>query len=417
MLENNGNENNNEEIKMTFKIERSAKAFIIFALLFFIIMGDSITFFSYADEMATLFFIWYIVIEIFLKKIEKNDLIIVILLITLSFLGFVSNMTNNLLIRKSAILVDALWLFKIFSGYIGTYYFLKDERDRIVFLKYVKVVSSTLIILSFVGAIINLFVDIGLSDGGIRYGLRAYCFIFGNSGHYGVIMGCCLAFILVSMENIMYRRVLTWMACFEILLTTKLMPILIVLVFVGLRNQNVLKKIKIRYAILGAIVIGIVGRTQIIYYIKDVNHPRMRLIIYSIKTAMMYFPVGSGFATYGSEMAKRFYSPVYSYWGFEKFYGLSPSNGSCLNDNYMAMILAQFGFVGFAIFIVIMYIILNQTVQNTRLENSRTRNILSALYISMLATSLMSGTFKGAVGMVTFMTMGILRRQRKKQKE
>lgn len=45
MLENNGNENNNEEIKMTFKIERSAKAFIIFALLFFIIMGDSITFF------------------------------------------------------------------------------------------------------------------------------------------------------------------------------------------------------------------------------------------------------------------------------------------------------------------------------------------------------------------------------------
>ena len=79
----------------------------------------------------------------------------------------------------------------------------------------------------------------------------------------------------------------------------------------------------------------------------------------------------------------------------------------------MAMILAQFGFVGFAIFIVIMYIILNQTVQNTRLENSRTRNILSALYISMLATSLMSGTFKGAVGMVTF----ILRRQRKKQKE
>ena len=64
-----------------------------------------------------------------------------------------------------------------------------------------------------------------------------------------------------------------------------------------------------------------------------------------------------------------------------------------------------------------MYIILNQTVQNTRLENSRTRNILSALYISMLATSLMSGTFKGAVGMVTFMTMGILRRQRKKQKE
>lgn len=49
------------------------------------------------------------------------------------------------------------------------------------------------------------------------------------------------------------------MACFEILLTTKLMPILIVLVFVGLSNQNVLKKIKIRYAILGAIVIGIVG--------------------------------------------------------------------------------------------------------------------------------------------------------------
>lgn len=57
-----------------------------------------------------------------------------------------------------------------------------------------------------------------------------------------------------------------------------------------------------------------------------------------------------------------------------------------------------------------MYIIYKQTVQNVNLINKNIRNIIAALFVMMVITSLMSGTYKGAMGMSVFMTIGYLRR-------
>lgn len=404
---------------MNFIISFNKRAVGLLLVYICLILGDigMHPIFAYSDEIATIGFMAYILLYLLLGKLTNQDMLILFFLSILTILGIVSNCLSEVSVSIFAILIDILWLFKIYSGYIGIRYLLRDEKVARTFLSYMSSAAKIFIFLAFFGALLNTIMDVGLSDD-IRYGLRSYSFVIGNSGHFGMIVASALAFIIAE-DRLSRKKIRMYyvMAFFEIILTTKLMPILIVVVTLLLKNQQSKKKIKLKYIVAGAISILIIGQHQIIHYISDLNHPRMRLIIYGIKTAMIYFPFGSGFATYGSEMARRYYSPIYTYWGFESFYGLSPTSDSCLNDNYMAMILAQGGVISFLLFLSIMYIIFEQTVKKTDLQNSNTRNILVALYVSMLATSVMSGTFKGAVGMLTFMTMGVLETRRLKAKQ
>lgn len=392
------------------KISVTIKAVVFFVIAVCVIIGDINSYFSFSDELATVILLAYIFVELLRGKIEKSDRKILTLLFVIMILGLISNVTSGINVRLDAIIVDALWLYKVIVGYLCAYYVFKNEKDRRSFESLIKSIAILFVVISFFGAMLNLVADVGLSDGDIRYGLRSYCFIIGNSGHYGLISACCLGIILATEKRKQLRNVLTILACIEILLTTKFMPIIVVIVYIALFNQDELRQIKVSHVAIGAVLIALLGHKRIYYYIMDLNHPRMRLMIYGIKTAKKFFPLGSGFATYGSEMARRYYSPLYTYWGFENYYGLSPWNDSCLNDNYIAMIAAQFGVIALILYCLLLFIIYKQTVQNVKLKNKNIRNIIAALFVMMVITSLMSGTYKGAMGMSVFMTIGYLRR-------
>lgn len=304
------------------------------------IIGDFNSFFSFSDELGTVIFLACILVELLRGKIEKNDRKILALLFVIMILGLISNVTSGINVSLDAIIIDALWLYKVIVGYLCAYYGFRNEKDRRSFESLIKGIAILFVVISFFGAMLNLVADVGLSDGDIRYGLRSYCYIIGNSGHYGLLSACCLGIILATEKRKQLRNVLIVLSCIEILLTTKFMPIIVVIIYMALFNQDELRKIKVSHVAIGVALIALLGHKRIYYYIMDLNHPRMRLMIYGIKTAIKFFPFGSGFATYGSEMARRYYSPLYTYWGFENYYGLSSWNNSCLNDNYIAMIAA-----------------------------------------------------------------------------
>lgn len=58
------------------------------------------------------------------------------------------------------------------------------------------------------------------------------------------------------------------------------------------------------------------------------------------------FPLGSGFATYGSDQAFKHYSPLYVRFGFHHDYVLAQDTGFAMNDNFWPMLLDQFGLFG-----------------------------------------------------------------------
>lgn len=393
---------------MNLKIPRNKKAVGLFLIYIAIIMGDFVSSLSYCDELATVFFLGVLFVIAMRKKVRQDDFVMFFCLLCIAFLGLISSVLSNINVSLKAQLIDALWLFKNYAGYLGIKYCLNRKAEQDAFLDMAVIVAKLFVVLSFVGAIINLLFETGMTDGDKRYGLRAYSFICGNSGHYGLIVAICLALILAKENRKDYIWLYSIMGTICIIATTKFMPIIVVLVYWGLKFQKVYKKIKVRYMVVGGGILAFAGRFQIMHYIKDLNHPRMRLLIYGFKTAKMYFPFGSGYATYGSEMARRYYSQLYDFWGFNNYYGLSRANSSCLNDGYIAMIVGQFGFFALLLYAVIMYIIYKQTVQNTLYINKNVRNITAGMYVCMLITSVMSGTFKSAIGMAVFMTMAVM---------
>lgn len=98
-----------------------------------------------------------------------------------------------------------------------------------------------------------------------------------------------------------------------------------------------------------------VGRNEITGYLLDRNAPRFLLPYFAVVTAREYFPLGAGFATYCSTMAKSHYSKLYYQYGFNYRYKMSAEDPGYLMDSYYPQIVGQLGFFGGVIFVMLLY--------------------------------------------------------------
>ncbi len=94
--------------------------------------------------------------------------------------------------------------------------------------------------------------------------------------------------------------------------------------------------------------------------IENENYPRSRLYNNSINIAKDYFPVGTGFGTFGSYVSGKYYSPVYYKYGMENTHGINPTDYGAVSDTFWPMILGQFGAIGFFVYLGIIMVIINE---------------------------------------------------------
>ena len=164
-------------------------------------------------------------------------------------------------------------------------------------------------------------------------------------------------------------------------------------------------KIKWYHLVLIAIICVPVLSFQIQNYIFNSKNVRARFLNAGFEIAKTYFPLGSGFATFGSEMAARYYSPLYVKIGFDNLKAFSPESGIYLNDNYLASVLGQFGFFGVALHLLEMYIIFREILSVK--SRKKEKNIVLALFISLMAIFVGSGAFKSIYGIEMFMVIAL----------
>ena len=95
------------------------------------------------------------------------------------------------------------------------------------------------------------------------------------------------------------------------------------------------------------------------------NGARGMLYKVAFKIANDFFPLGSGFGTYGSEISRKFYSSLYYIYGLSNIHGLSPEWTEYITDAQWASILGESGWIGLIIYliitIVLTYVIINYT--------------------------------------------------------
>lgn len=92
---------------------------------------------------------------------------------------------------------------------------------------------------------------------------------------------------------------------------------------------------------------------------------RAALTFTSYDVAADHFPLGSGFATYGTHFSGVHYSPLYRKYGLSKVYGLTKKDHSYINDTQWPPILAETGVLGLISFLLILYGMYNISIQNS----------------------------------------------------
>lgn len=387
-------------------------AFFLFALplSLFIEMNFSVgvlSYFAYTDEVLCIICALYTVYFTVKHGIKGTNLAVLALLIVLILWGFLCNITSGIASSWFAVIVDAVCLAKIFIPFIIYRQVAVFDRKKMI-ARYMVWISKLLLLSGTVFGIISQFVNIGMATSGERrYGIMPFAFIFGNQGRYGYIAVCAAIFILLIEKSKKKQLFYEILAMFNVILTTKGVVYVVFACYVVLiimwRHNTKLTFPRIAVLTAGGIAIS---TTQINSYLRDFESPRVTLIRYGFVTANNYFPFGTGFATYGSDMAAKYYSKLYYLYGFDKMWGLSIDYPMFLNDCYMGMLFGQFGYFGsilFAAIIVLIFI----PIKNIVLDK-KVKALTISLFIGIVVSAIATAIIKSSIGVYIFAVLGLV---------
>ena len=392
---------------MKKNIKKIFITFIIIYLLISELLLNKINFLKYTDEIITIIFGIYIFSKLITSKIivKKELKNIFYSYITIIIIGILGNLLFKVQPNKLAITLDILSFSKIFICSIGLTIILgKDETQSIINKFYIP--SKLFLILATIFGIISLFVDIGMR-GEKRFGFYAYNFLYGYEHIFSISV--LIAYLFLKNKEIVENQkigIYKILAIICMILTTK-GPSLIwacsILIVENYFKKN--SKLNIFIISIFALIIILLGQYQIKTYIQTTDSPRYLLYKYSIINMDKYKPLGSGFATYGSDMASKYYSKLYYDYGFYNRYGMSEEQRWFLNDNYWPMIIGQFGIISTIIYIYIIYN-LYKIIINAKID-SRLKGSIVSCVIYLTIHSLGSSTPSTSVA-VTLMLVIVL---------
>ncbi len=342
--------------------------------------------FSFYDE---LFVLMVVICGIVFNRKNINRKILWVFIAILA-IGFISNYKYPIYPSVKSVLVDAFVLFKPFWVLIFLPGCFNDKQKREAYKIFLPL-AKMYIVIAFFFAILSQFVNLGMTSGS-RYGIKAYYFLFNNHSGFGISIIAGILILSASRIRNFIFTIYFVLATITLFFTTKGVIysfLLISWMLYLIRSDSF--KIKTWHIILLGTAIAVVSSFQIRTYFMNSESARMVFIYTSLVLATRFFPFGTGFATFGGKEAFENYSVLYEQFGFNNIWGLSKSTGMFAYDNYMAGIIAQVGFLGYLLFLILLWLIFKKinslTFPNKRLKVT-TLAALLMLYVSSIATGI-----------------------------
>ncbi len=316
--------------------------------------------FQYLDEFLGVLSILYI--AFFKSHLSNNENKIVLLSILLICVGFVGSFVYQYQLSLFPLVVDAFQCLKCFLVFIlGNHYIMAmstNEKKSIILT--VNKVLIPFLIIAFIFASLNIFVDIGMHTA-IRNGFRTFQFLYKKSGVFSDMFFFFLIFLTMGFQLSNKKKlylIMIIIALFIWVLTWRTRSLVYVPMYIMMFYWTIMKKrkFKISISVIASIIFIalIIGSKKIeSTYGEEDAGPRAILLVYGIKTMLNHAPIGAGLSTYGTDMASKYYSPLYHQYGFDYLWGLSPEYSVYTHDNYWPAIFGEFGIIG-AIIVVFM---------------------------------------------------------------
>ncbi|MFG5865663.1 hypothetical protein [Clostridium perfringens] len=336
------------------------------------------------------------------KKMFFNDIKIIIALILLIIIGIIGNIKYDYQV-ENAILPDIIIVVK---GFL-TYALVNLMYQNYNFDKYSKFLNNTLRIVTIillVTTILNIKFDFWTSYD-IRYGFKSQELFFSHPTYLATFCVCLIVMLTYMQEkfNNKYYIIFNFLIIFS---TQRIKAMAFVGIFCFLYYFIIKKNKRLNLTInmVLLIVCFCIGWEQIIKYLSNPDWARSALGIKSILIARDHFPIGSGFATFGTWNSALNYSPLYIIYGLSNIYGLTPTYYQYVSDTYWPAILGQFGVLGLGIVTYIIYKIFRNISYYDK-KNIYLAKLSILIYLLILSTA--ESSFMSPVGSILCLLLAI----------
>ena len=297
--------------------------------------------FSYVDELFALMGIFPLLC--FPRRTLRKST----LQIALALVGFVTcGLVANLYFQyqpAGLVMKDLYTNLKFFLAVAAGYELFRYARpEKELVLRHTKCCVALLFVLLVADCCVGLF-----PNGGLRYGMTVRYLIF---GHATYLAAACVFLLAVLMMHYDHRN--RWYVAMGLLVlasTLRGKALAAAAVFVGILWRILLQKKRPgvhHFLLAGAAGLCIAWNQVSFYYVELAGESaRSVLLLTALRIMKDYFPFGTGFGTYGSDVAREFYSPVYVRYGFLRLYELQ-RDSDFFSDTFWPIIMGQTGIAG-----------------------------------------------------------------------
>lgn len=389
-------------------VQRTLRSLFVATLVLILVVSEALNrtvpAFQYTDEVSFVLLGIVLFIRIARGVVNREVKVLICVLIALSCIGFCGNALFGVQVSAFATVIDWCSCMKAPVCFLAVYDLIQsDDSYQISYT--LSLIAKILIVASAAFGTISLFKNIGMS-GEVRFGIAAFSFVFGQQHSLAIILISSLLIISITQSISRSFWFYFLLVAYSMLLTTKGPSLIWVAIapFFVLRSSDKFK-LKMRHLLPLLVIAVVLGGYQISNYLINDSSPRYLLIANSVITANHFLPTGAGFASYGSDMAARFYSPLYYEYGFASLWGMSPGSTMFLNDNFWPMVLGQFGYFGLILFLYL-FVRLFRVVQNgSRPHYVRELAVANCIYIAI--HSLGSASITSSMGVLLFIVLAI----------
>ena len=369
--------------------------------------------FTYTDEIITLLLGLYLIFSIITKKFrpckyEKNAMIFIIVFYATGLCAtLIYNFQNNILYGMGS----GLFSIKAFICFFGTRACLQNkEISQKKLCRLLKFVEIPLLPISVL-LIIDQFNDF-FPYAGMRFGIKCSLFIFTHPTELAGFAICSLLLSCFIREILSLKKkyFLNYIpAIIMIFISGRYKALGFITLFAGVNIiLPFMKNFKLRYFVIGIPAAMLVVYDQIIVYFSDLSlTARGMLYKNSFLIAKDFFPLGTGFATYGTEYSRASYSTVYYMYHMQNIYGLAPTTPFFVCDTMWPAILGETGILGLLAITGMFYCIV-RLIQNANIINKRVLFILYAMLIYLMIESVAETIFMNPKGCLILIILAFM---------
>lgn len=393
-----------------------SKNSILRFLMFFFLFQPAITYqlskgllstiVSYVDEMVTVVALMYLLYCLANKrKTSPNNKKIIVYTILLNLIGVLSSFVNEGN-KLFPVIIDAFTCNKFIIVFTATmFYAQKNDRMLTILFTMNRFIRAILCIL---GALTSLnFVFGFFPHHGYRMFIPTQKLFFEHPNDLAYVALICAVILVFNSQrykNDFYLLIATFIVVSTMRMRHVAMMLIIWVVYFYFIKMRLRSKFVLGIAV--AAVALLIGYDQFVNYYGNATETRGIVTAVSFTLANSHFPLGVGFAGYGSNMARQYYAPIYETLGFTRIWGLNFENDTFLTDQFWPAVIGQFGWIGMILFVLILVQIYKMIAP---LLKKKIFAYISALllFVYEILTSLGETAYYNPLAVVVFFIMAV----------